>query len=94
MPNNTIKNIKTLNKYINLNQELVFSLIFKDKCGVYLFIYNINNKSKVVSSIGLTYRFCINFNKNALSKNSMYISLSILEYKRKNFALYNEYYTR
>lgn len=83
-------NIKSIKKYTNLGEPSSLSKILrdnKDKCGIYLLTNNINNKIYVGSSVNLSRRFLKYFNDNALVKNRMLISFSLLKYKRDNFTL-------
>jgi len=82
--------IKSVKKYTNLNKSSVINQILnenRNKCGVYLWTNNINNKTYVGSSVSLTKRFLKYFNEDALVKNRMLISFSLLKYKRENFTL-------
>jgi hypothetical protein len=83
-------NLKSVKKYTNLGQPSAISQVLDDnrgKSGIYLITNNINNKTYVGSSVNLSKRFLKYFNDNALVKNRMLISFSLLKYKWNNFTL-------
>ena len=59
----------------------------RGKSGIYMWTNLKNGNRYIGSSIDLSSRFLKYFNKNALEKNNMLISLALIKYKIENFSL-------